>query len=93
MGGVGSISAAGAAELTRLLLGSAQQQQIDLAKKMVEVNVTQVVPSWPTVGVQLNVRQTGLPVAGTCGVSVAPAGSGPDVIVTVSAEFESPPQT
>ena len=50
MGAVGSVGA-GAAELTRLLLGSAQQQQVNLAKKMVEVNVAQVAQALSAAGV------------------------------------------
>lgn len=51
MGAIGSVSGAGAAELTRLLVGAAGQQQVDLAKKMVEVNVTQTVQAQSAAGV------------------------------------------
>jgi len=52
MGGVtGATAAISPAELTRQLLGSAQQQQVDLATKMVKVNVAQTVQSQSAAGV------------------------------------------
>src|SRR5262245_18398986 len=58
----------------------------------VAVKVITCVPTSPLAGVQFNVVQTGLPLAGSGGVSVAPGGSGLEVSVSTSAGFESAAQ-